>query len=88
MPCDFCRSRSSAGGIRPPERDLLACEKCATAIEADDHETLLERVLSAPSPEASRDRYAPQYRQRVRELHDAFWTRPRGPADPIPRDRE
>ena len=57
-------------------------------IEADDREALLERVLLPPVARSVRDRYVPKYRQRARELHDAFWTKPRGPAEPIPRDRE
>jgi hypothetical protein len=63
-------------------RDWLACEKCHTAIEADDRETLLARVLQKPLPATLSDRYAPRFLENARRLHDQFWEARSGPAQP------
>ena len=59
----------------------MACDKCHAAIQADDREALLGRVMLAPVPRTLSDRYAPQFRERARELHEQFWSMERGPAE-------
>lgn len=83
MPCDFCRSPLQRWRYPATGQDWLACDKCHTAIQGDDREALLERVLLAPVPRTVRDRYAPRYQQRARELHETFWSAGVGAAEPI-----
>jgi hypothetical protein len=64
-------------------RDWAACEKCRKAIEADDRQALLERALLMPLPRTVPDRYAPQFREQARTLHDEFWTSRSGRARPL-----
>lgn len=66
----------------PADRDWLACEKCHGAIQRDDREGLLSRVMQRPIPRTLPDRYAPQFRQQARKLHEEFWTNRSGPARP------
>jgi len=71
------RWRYSAGG-----RDWLACPKCHDAIQRDDREELLDRVLMQPVPRTVPERYAPRYRQHARKLHEEFWQTREGPPAP------
>jgi hypothetical protein len=65
------------------ERDWVACEKCHAAIQADDREALLDRASLIPVPRTVPDRYAPQFLERARRLHVAFWeTRAGRPSPP------
>lgn len=64
-------------------RDWRACERCHQAIEADDREALLGRMMGAPVPRTLPDRYAPQFRERARELHEKFWSTELGAALPL-----
>jgi hypothetical protein len=66
----------------PAERDWFACAKCHAAIQRDDREALLGRVMQQPVPRSLPDRYAPQFRQRARALHEEFWTTRSGPPQP------
>jgi hypothetical protein len=63
----------------PAERDWLACDKCHRAIQADDRKGLLALVMQRPVPRTLPGRYAPQFRQRARDLHDEFWSTRDGP---------
>src|SRR5438094_90552 len=47
--CEFCRS-PRARWRYPASRDWLACDECHAAIQADDREALLGRVMLAPVP--------------------------------------
>jgi hypothetical protein len=66
----------------PADREWLACEKCHAAIQGDEREGLLARVIQKPVPRTLPDRYAPHFRQRARELHESFWATRSGPAHP------
>jgi hypothetical protein len=57
----------------------LECGKCHAAIQRDDREELLGRVMLAPVSRTLPDRYAPRFRQRARELHERFWQTRSGP---------
>jgi hypothetical protein len=52
---------------RTGSKDWLACDKCHAAIQADDREALLDRVMLAPVPRTLPDRYAPRFRAQARE---------------------
>jgi hypothetical protein len=81
VPCDFCRSPRDRWRYPAEPRDWIACDKCHDAIESDDREALLGRVMLAPVPRTLPDRYAPRFRERARELHEEFWSMERGPAE-------
>jgi hypothetical protein len=82
VPCDFCGSPRDRWLYCAGSRDWLACEKCHDAIEADDREALLGRVLMAPVPRTLSDRYAPRFRDQARKLHEEFWSA--HPGAPLP----
>jgi hypothetical protein len=84
MRCSFCHS-PLARWVYPAQegRGWQACERCHRAIEADDREALLKRVLLMPVPRTLPDRYAPRFRQRARELHEEFWLRRASGAEPL-----
>jgi hypothetical protein len=79
--CDFCRSPRVRWRYPAASRDWLACDKCHAAIQADDREVLLDRVMLAPVPRSLPDRYAPRFRAQARELHQQFWSTRPGPAE-------
>ena len=87
--CDFCsiprarwRYRLAAG-----ERgERLACERCHAAIQADDRELLLGRVMGAPVPRTLDERYAPVWRDRARKLAVEFWDAGIGDATVLERE--
>jgi hypothetical protein len=79
--CDFCASPMVKWRY-PAERDWLACEKCRAAIQRDDREALLGRVMQQPVPGTLPDRYAPQFREQARKLHEEFWATRSGPPRP------
>jgi hypothetical protein len=81
MACDFCHTPRSRWRYRAGSSDWLACDKCHAAIEADDREALLDRVMLAPVPRTLPDRYAPRFRAQARELHERFWAAKRGRAE-------
>jgi hypothetical protein len=80
--CDFCGSRI-VRWVYPAERDWLACEKCHTAIEADDREALLDRASQIPVPRTLSDRYARKFLERARRLHFEFWETRSGSPRPV-----
>lgn len=79
--CDFCHSPRGRWRYPSTSRDWLACDKCHAAIQADDREALLGRVMLAPVPRTLPDRYAPRFRARARELHEQFWLARPGPPE-------
>jgi anti-anti-sigma factor len=79
--CEFCRSPRARWRYPAASRDWLACDKCHAAIQADDREALLGRVMSAPIPRSLSDRYAPRFRNQARDLHEQFWSTRPGPAE-------
>jgi hypothetical protein len=81
--CDFCRNQLAQWRYPADSCDWHACANCHEAIEADDRETLLDRVIGAPVPRTLPDRFAPHFRERARELHERFWATSRGPAEPV-----
>jgi hypothetical protein len=81
VPCDFCRSQRDRWRYPAESRDWRACDKCHAAIEADDREALLGRVMLAPVPRTLSDRYAPQFRERAKQLHYEFWSAGHGPPE-------
>jgi hypothetical protein len=81
MTRDFCRSPRARWRYPAASRHWLACEKCHAAIQADDREALLDRVMLAPVPRSLSDRYAPRFRDQARELHEQFWSMRPGPAE-------
>jgi hypothetical protein len=74
MACDFCGSPRERWHYRTTARDWRACERCHGAIQRDDREALLDRVLLAPVPRTVPDRYAPRFRRQARKLHEEFWS--------------
>jgi anti-anti-sigma factor len=80
--CDFCRSPRFRWRYPGASRGWLACDRCHAAIQAEDRETLLGRVMLAPIPRSLSDRYAPRFRSQARErgLHEQFWSARSGPA--------
>jgi hypothetical protein len=78
---DFCHSPRDQWRYRAGSKDWLACEKCHAAIQADDREALLDRVMLAPVPRTLPDRYAPRFRAQARQLHERFWSAKPGPAE-------
>ena len=81
--CDFCRIPLARWRYAADSRDWRACAKCHEAIETDDREMLLGRVIGAPVPRTMPDRFAPHFRERARELHEQFWAAGRGRAEPV-----
>lgn len=81
VPCDFCHNPRVRWHYPAASRGWLACDKCHGAIEADDPEALLDRVMLAPVPRSLPDRYAPRFRNQARELHEQFWSTRPGPAE-------
>jgi hypothetical protein len=79
--CDFCGSPVPRWRYPVGEESRLACEKCHGAIQREDREELLGRVMLAPVPRTLPDRYAPRFRQRARELHEEFWQTRSGPPE-------
>jgi hypothetical protein len=79
--CDFCRSPRARWRYPAGSRDWLACDQCRAAIESDDREALLGRVMLAPIPQTVRDGDEPRFRARARELHEEFWSTRHGPAE-------
>ena len=78
--CEFCGSPTARWHYPALEgHGWRACERCHKAIQADDREALLDRVVLMPVPRTLPDRYAPRFRQRARELHEAFWLNRAGP---------
>ena len=80
MTCEFCRSPRARWRYPAGSRDWLACDKCHAAIQAEDREALLGRVVLALVPRSLSDRYAPR-RNQARELHEQFWSTRSGPAE-------
>lgn len=76
--CDFCGSRM-VRWTYPAEREWSACDKCHTAIEADDRESLLDRASLIPVPRTVPDRYGPRLLEQARRLHVEFWETRSGP---------
>jgi hypothetical protein len=74
--CDFCSSPRERWRYRTADRDWRVCERCHDAIQRDDREALLDRVVQAPVPRTVPDRYAPRFRQQARRLHEEFWSTP------------
>jgi len=60
-----------AGVLEVPNRD------------ADDREALLDRASLISVPQTLPDRYAPQFLERTRRLHDEFWESRAGPGRPL-----
>ena len=81
MTCEFCRSPRARWRYPAGSRDWLACDKCHAAIQADDREALLGRVMLTPVPRTVSDRYAPRFQKQARELHEQFWSTLPGPAE-------
>jgi anti-anti-sigma factor len=81
VPCDFCHSPRVRWHYPAASRGWLACDKCHGAIQADDPEALLDRVMLAPVPRSLPDRYAPRFRNQARVLHEEFWSTRPGPAE-------
>jgi anti-anti-sigma factor len=81
VPCDFCHSPRVRWHYPAAARGWLACDKCHGAIQADDPDALLDRVMLAPVPRSLPDRYAPRFRNQARELHEQFWSTRPGPAE-------
>lgn len=81
MTCEFCRSPRARWRYPAESRDWLACDRCRTAIEADDREALLSRVMLAPVPRTISDQLAPRFQARARQLHAEFWSMRHGPAE-------
>jgi hypothetical protein len=81
--CDFCRNPLARWRYRAGDGDWQACERCHAAIEADDRETLLNRVMAQPVPRTVPERYSARFQERARALHDRFWTARPGPAEPF-----
>ena len=81
VPCDFCHSPRVRWRYPAASRSWLACDKCHGAIQADDAEALLDRVMLAPVLRSLPDRYAPRFRNQARELHEQFWSTRPGPAE-------
>jgi hypothetical protein len=79
--CDFCGGRA-VKWVYPAQRDWLACSKCHAAIQADDRAALLDRVALIPVPQTVPERYARQYLDRARRLHEEFWETRAGPPRP------
>jgi hypothetical protein len=79
--CDFCGNLRARWRYPTDDQGWLACDKCRAAIEADDREALLERVMLAPTPRSVSDRLASPFRVRARQLHEDFWSLRRGPAE-------
>jgi hypothetical protein len=70
--------------VYPAERDWLACDRCHAAIQADDRQALLERVMLQPIPRTLSDRHANRFRARAKQLHDEFWqSRAAGHPEPV-----
>lgn len=87
--CDFClstRARWRYPLIAGERRERLACQRCYAAIEGDDREQLLGRVMGAPVPRTVPDRYAPVWRERARGLAVEFWDARGGAAAPLEPD--
>ena len=80
VPCDFCRSPRFRWRYPGASRGWLACDWCHAAIQAEDREALLGRVVLALVPRSPSDRYAPR-RNQARELHEQFWSTRTGPAE-------
>jgi anti-anti-sigma factor len=78
--CDFCRSPRFRWRYPGASRGWLACDRCHAAIQAEDREALLGRVVLALVPRSLSDRYAPR-RNQARELHEQFWSTRSGPAE-------
>jgi hypothetical protein len=68
--------------VYPAKRDWFACDKCHAAIEADDRQALLERVMWQPIPRTLNDRHADRFRTRPRELPEQFWETRSGAPEP------
>ena len=83
MRCSFCRSPLARWRYPADDESWQACERCHQAIEADDRETLLDRVLAQPVPRTVPDRYAAHFQRAAQELHERFWGAERGPARPL-----
>ena len=81
--CDFCRNPLARWRYAAEGRDWRACERCHGAIEADDREALLDRVMAQPVPRTVPDRYARRFQERAKELHESFWAARGGPAEPL-----
>jgi hypothetical protein len=64
-------------------RDWRACERCHQAIEADDREALLERVLLQPVPRTVPDRFAPRFHEQATRVHEEFWLTREGAPAPL-----
>jgi len=64
------------------DRNWLACPKRHDAIQRDDREELLDRVLMQPVPRTVPERYAPRSRQHARKLHEKLWQTREGPPGP------
>jgi hypothetical protein len=79
--CDFCGSRA-VKWVYPAHRDWHACGKCHAAIQADDREALVDRASLIPVPRTVPERYARQYLDRARRLHEEFWETRAGPGRP------
>jgi anti-anti-sigma factor len=80
VPCDFCHSPRVRWRHPAASRGWLACDRCHAAIQAEDREALLGRVVLALVPRSLSDRYAPR-RNQARELHEQFWSTRSGPAE-------
>jgi hypothetical protein len=81
--CDFCRNPLARWRYSADEQSWQACERCHQAIEADDRETLLDRVMAQPVPRTVPDRYAARFQAQAKHLHEGFWLSERGPAEPL-----
>ena len=71
--------RSGVKWVYPAERDWHGCERCHAAIQTDDRAALLDRASLIPVPRTVPERYARQYLDRARRLHQEFWESRAGP---------
>jgi uncharacterized protein len=79
--CDFCRNPLARWRYPGGEHGWQACERCHQAIEAEDRETLLDRVMAQPVPRTVPDRYAARFQDQAK--HERFWSSRRSRAEPL-----